>query len=89
MTGRGAPERPSCVVAVAELVEEKRPRFTSADGVGSKVRRLGDPTGLTQMGVNLREVQPDTANRSSSAHTEMFASSCFDAHDTFRELQSK
>lgn len=58
MSNRSTPERPSCVVAVETLVAEKRPRFTSADGVGSKVRRLGDPTGLTQMGVNLREVQP-------------------------------
>ena len=58
MSERSMPQRPSCVVAVAQLVAERRPRFTQADGVGSTVRRLGDPTGLTRMGVNLREVQP-------------------------------
>lgn len=58
MSDRGARERPSCVVAVADVAAEKRPRFTQADGVGAMVRRLGDATGLTRMGVNLREVQP-------------------------------
>ena len=53
-----ATDRPSCVVAVADLVAQKRPRWTHGAGVGAMVRALGSPTGLTQMGVNLREIQP-------------------------------
>ena len=52
------PERPACVVAVASLVAEKRPRWTHGVGVGALVRDLRAPTGLTQMGVNLREIEP-------------------------------
>lgn len=49
-------DRPACVVAVAELVAEKRPRWTYGEGVSSMVRELRQRTGLTQMGVNLREI---------------------------------
>ena len=51
-------DRPACVVAVAELVAEKRPRWTHGEGVASRVRELRQRTGLVQMGVNLREIQP-------------------------------
>ncbi len=53
-----ATDRPGCVVAVASLVAQKRPRWTHGSGVGAMVRDLRTPTGLTQMGVNLREVHP-------------------------------
>ena len=61
--------RPGCVVAVADVTAEKRPRFTSpGPGVGSLVRRLGDATGLTRMGVALREVQPGFAGTNRHFH---------------------
>jgi uncharacterized cupin superfamily protein len=53
-----ATERPRCVVAVADLVAEKRPRWTHGAGVGALLRDLRTPTGLTQIGVNLREIRP-------------------------------
>jgi uncharacterized cupin superfamily protein len=61
--------RPSCVVNAAEVDAEKRPRFTSpGPGIGSLVRRLGDATGLTRMGVSLREVQPGYAGTNRHFH---------------------
>jgi len=51
-------DRPSCVVAVAGVEAQKRPRFTHGAGVSATVRDLRAPTGLTQMGVNLREIAP-------------------------------
>jgi uncharacterized cupin superfamily protein len=61
--------RPSCVVAVAELVAEQRPRWTHGEGVGSRVRDLRTPTGLTRMGVNLREIQPGFFGTNRHWHT--------------------
>jgi len=54
-------ERPACVVNVWDLPGEKRPRFTKPEGVASVVRLLGDATGLTRMGVNVRSVDPGVA----------------------------
>ncbi len=51
-------DRPHCVVHVWSLPAEKRPRWTHGEGVGAMVRTVGAPTGLTRMGVNLREIQP-------------------------------
>jgi uncharacterized cupin superfamily protein len=62
-------ERPPCVVAVASLVAERRPRFTQAPGVGAMVRDLRTPTGLTRMGVNLREIQPGFFSTNRHWHT--------------------
>jgi uncharacterized cupin superfamily protein len=61
--------RPACVVAVADVSAEQRPRFTSpGPGIGAMVRRLGDATGLTRMGVALREVQPGFAGTNRHFH---------------------
>jgi uncharacterized cupin superfamily protein len=51
-------DRPACVVCVWDVPAEKRPRWTHGEGVGAMVRTIGVTTGLTQMGVNVREVQP-------------------------------
>jgi uncharacterized cupin superfamily protein len=64
-----APERPRCVVAVSAVVAEKRPRWTHGEGVASRVRDLRTPTGLTQMGVNLREIQPGQFGTNRHWHT--------------------
>ena len=53
--------RPDCVVRVLDLPAEKRPRFLPAQGVGARVRALGDAVGLTRMGVSLREIEPGVA----------------------------
>lgn len=57
------------MVAVAELVAEKRPRWTHGEDVASRVRELRTPTGLTQMGVNLREIQPGRFGTNRHWHT--------------------
>ena len=62
-------DRPRCVVAVGSLVAEKRPRWTHGPGVGAMVRDLRTPTGLTQMGVNLREIQPGFFGTNRHWHT--------------------
>ena len=62
-------DRPACVVAVSSLVAEKRPRFTHGAGVGAMVRDLRSPTGLTQMGVNLREIAPGSFGTNRHWHT--------------------
>jgi uncharacterized cupin superfamily protein len=61
--------RPSCVVHIRDLPGEKRPRFTATAGVASIVRTLGDATGLTRMGVNLRTVDPGHAGTNRHFHT--------------------
>jgi uncharacterized cupin superfamily protein len=53
--------RPDCVVRVADLPAEQRPRFLPAEGVGARVRALSDAAGLTRMGVGLREIEPGDA----------------------------
>ena len=57
------------MVAGGDVTAEKRPRFTSpGPGIASLVRRLGDATGLTRMGVSLREVQPGFAGTNRHFH---------------------
>jgi uncharacterized cupin superfamily protein len=53
--------RPPCVARIDQVRGEKRPRFLPGEGVGSIVRRLGDATGLTRMGVSVREIEPGMA----------------------------
>src|ERR1700687_3898858 len=60
--------RPACLVNIWDLPGEKRPRFTKPQGVASIVRRLGDATGLTHMGVNLRTVDPGVAGSNRHYH---------------------
>jgi uncharacterized cupin superfamily protein len=61
--------RPDCVVNIADLPGEKRPRYTNTPGVGAVVRTLGRVTGLTQMGVHLRTVSPGLAGTNRHFHT--------------------
>jgi quercetin 2,3-dioxygenase len=53
--------RPDNVVNVADIEAEKRPRGTSAPGVGAWLRSLGNRAGLTRMGVHQRTVSPGLA----------------------------
>jgi uncharacterized cupin superfamily protein len=46
---------------VDEVSAEKRPRRLLAEGVGAFVRAVGDVTGLTQMGVAVRAIEPGMA----------------------------
>jgi len=59
---------PSCVVHVWDLPGEKRPRFLPPKGVGSILRTLSDPTGLTRMGVHLRAAEPGLAGTARHFH---------------------
>jgi uncharacterized cupin superfamily protein len=61
--------RPTCVVNIAELPGEKRPRHTSTPGVAALVRSVGDATGLTQMGVHVRSVEPGFAGTNRHFHS--------------------
>jgi uncharacterized cupin superfamily protein len=61
--------RPGCVVNARDLPGEQRPRWTPAPGVGAVVRRLGDPVGLTHMGVHLRTIEPGMAGTNRHFHT--------------------
>jgi hypothetical protein len=49
--------RPSCVVNVAEIAGEPRPRYSAPPGVAALVRSPGDKTGLTHMGVHVRTIE--------------------------------
>jgi uncharacterized cupin superfamily protein len=49
------------VVHIADLEAQKRPRFVQAGGVGAMVRSPGTHTGLTQMGVHMRSIEPGVA----------------------------
>jgi uncharacterized cupin superfamily protein len=60
--------RPDCVRNVADVATEKRPRFASPANIGALVRPLSDATGLTQMGVWLREVRPGFAGTNRHFH---------------------
>jgi uncharacterized cupin superfamily protein len=62
-------ERPACVVNIADLTAERRPRFTTAPGVGALVRSPGDKTGLTRMGVHVRAIEPGFAGTNRHFHT--------------------
>ena len=61
--------RPSCVVHTWDLPGEPRPRFSSYPGVGSTIRTLSNPTGMTRMGVHLRSVEPGMAGTMRHFHT--------------------
>jgi uncharacterized cupin superfamily protein len=61
--------RPSCVVNIADLAGEKRPRHTSAEGVAAVVRMPSAATGLTHMGVHVRAVEPGFAGTNRHFHT--------------------
>jgi uncharacterized cupin superfamily protein len=61
--------RPSCVVNVAEIVGEQRPRYSATPGVAAVVRSPGDKTGLTHMGVHVRTIEPGFAGTNRHFHT--------------------
>jgi uncharacterized cupin superfamily protein len=61
--------RPSCVINIRDIPGERRPRYTSTPGVGGIVRSPGLSTGLTQMGVNVRTVEPGFAGTNRHFHT--------------------
>lgn len=62
-------ERPSCVVRVTDLPEEKRPRRVQRDDTGASVRAVGDSVGLTRMGVWYRAIEPGKAGTFRHFHT--------------------
>ena len=62
-------QRPPCVVNIAELTAERRPRYTATPGVGAMVRSPGDKTGLTHMGVHVRAIEPGFAGTNRHFHT--------------------
>ena len=61
--------RPSCVVNIADLPGEKRPRYTTTAGVAAVVREPSAATGLTRMGVHVRAVEPGFAGTNRHFHT--------------------
>jgi uncharacterized cupin superfamily protein len=61
--------RPSFVVNLADACAEKRPRFTSTPGVAAMVQTLGDATGLKQMGVGVRAVEPGFSGTNRHFHS--------------------
>jgi uncharacterized cupin superfamily protein len=66
---RLAMSRPSCVVDVAAMPGEKRPRYTEAVGVAAVVRSPGAAAGLTRMGVHVRSIEPGFAGTHRHFHT--------------------
>lgn len=62
-------ERPTCVVNIWDLPGEQRPKGVQAEGVGAVVRSPGAATGLTQMGVHARSVEPGMAGTHRHFHT--------------------
>ncbi len=62
-------ERPSCVVRVLDLPEEKRPRRAVRDDTGARVRAVGNAVGLTRMGVWYRAIDPGKAGTYRHFHT--------------------
>ena len=60
--------RPSCVVRVADVPAEQRPRRLAAKDVRSEVRELSKLAGLTRMGVSLRSMQPGFASTNRHFH---------------------
>jgi quercetin 2,3-dioxygenase len=61
--------RPACVANVRDLPGEKRPRYTATPGVAAIVHTLSAATGLTQMGVSVRSVQPGYAGTNRHFHS--------------------
>jgi uncharacterized cupin superfamily protein len=61
--------RPSCVVDIRDLPRQKRPRYTATEGVAAVVRSPSESTGLTHMGVHVREVAPGFAGTNRHFHT--------------------
>jgi quercetin 2,3-dioxygenase len=61
--------RPACVVNIRELPGEKRPRYTATPGVAAVVRMPSAATGLTQMGVSVRSVEPGFAGTNRHFHS--------------------
>ena len=61
--------RPPCVVNVAEIAGEPRPRYSAPPGVAAIVRSPGDKTGLTHMGVHVRTIEPGFAGTNRHFHT--------------------
>lgn len=60
--------RPPCVVNIADMAAERRPRYTVAPGVAAMVRSPGDKTGLTRMGVHVRAIEPGFAGTNRHFH---------------------
>lgn len=61
--------RPSCVINVAVIPGELRPRYSTTPGVAAIVRSPGDKTGLTHMGVHVRTIEPGFAGTNRHFHT--------------------
>ena len=61
--------RPSCVVDIRELPEERRPRYSTTRGVAALVRQPSAATGLTQMGVHVRAIEPGFAGTNRHFHS--------------------
>jgi uncharacterized cupin superfamily protein len=61
--------RPACVINILDIEGEKRPRYTSTPSVGAIVRSPGLMTGLTRIGVNVRQVEPGFAGTNRHFHT--------------------
>ena len=61
--------RPSCVINVAVIPGEPRPRYSAPPGVAAIVRSPGDKTGLTHMGVHVRTIEPGFAGTNRHFHT--------------------
>jgi uncharacterized cupin superfamily protein len=60
--------RPACVARVQELPSEERPRYTHGGGVRSRVRAVGNATGLARMGVWMRAIPPGAAGTHRHLH---------------------
>jgi len=61
--------RPDAVVAVWDMPGEKRPRWFQEEGVASVVRGVSNATGLQQMGVWVRAVEPGCKGTHRHFHT--------------------
>ncbi len=58
-----------CMVNISDLPREKRPRHTVAEGVAATVQMPSAATGLTQMGVHVRSVEPGFAGTNRHFHS--------------------
>jgi len=61
--------RPACVINIADLPLEKRPRFTSTPGVAALLQTPSASTSLTHMGVNVRTIAPGLAGTNRHFHS--------------------
>ena len=61
--------RPRYIVNIQNLPGEKRPRHTATPGVAATVRLPSAATGLTRMGVHVRQIEPGHAGTNRHFHT--------------------